>query len=283
MIKEKTLSVNGLNIAYTDTGPEDGRILFCVHGLLSNGRDYDALATHLAQHGYRVISIDLPGRGKSDWFPNPALYALPHYIPCCLALLTHVANGKPFDWLGVSLGGLIGMALHNFEGLKMERLILVDVGAELPGFALDDVATLAKSPTLYQTREDAVSFLKKRCGAWGITKQETWDHLIAHNIVQNSDGTTRLHYDPAIGVALADKNETILLWDLWQSIRQPVLLLRGGTSSLLPASVSEQMKERYQGTCFTEFVFPNCGHVPNLMEEEHLQQISKWLLAEQRA
>ena len=78
-IVEKTLDVNGLTISYTDTGAPDGRVLFCVHGLLSNGRDYDFLAQHMAARGYRVIAMDLPGRGKSGWFTDRAHYA-PHIL-----------------------------------------------------------------------------------------------------------------------------------------------------------------------------------------------------------
>ena len=273
---EKSLDVNGFKIAYTEIGPADGRVVFCVHGLLSNGRDYDALGEALAQRGYRVIAMDLPGRGHSDWFDEAAKYLLPNYVPYCLALLAEVAPGRGFDWLGVSLGGMIGMALTGMDGLRMERLVLVDIGAEIPGSALDVVAGLAKAPTLYGNEGEAIAFLKKRCGVWGIREEATWAHLIRHNIRHDESGQARMHYDPKIGEALTEKNETLQFWPLWETIRQPVLLVRGGQSIILPPDIAEQMTAKYTGKDFQEIVFADCGHVPNLMEAGQVERVLAW-------
>ncbi len=275
-IVEKTLDVSGLTISYTDTGAPDGRVLFCVHGLLSNGRDYDFLAKHMAARGYRVIAMDLPGRGKSGWFTEHAHYAPPFYVPYCLALIAHVTGGRSFDFLGVSLGGIIGMSLHDCEGVNIERLIIVDIGAEIPAAGLDEVSQLAKTYPIFDMREDAIRFLKERCTAWNIQDEEVWDHLARHNIVPHDKGGYRMHYDRAIGAALPDENETLALWDLWEAIKQPVLLIRGGNSVLLPPDISEQMQARYRGHKMDEIVFQECGHVPNLMEDDHLKVISEW-------
>lgn len=275
-IVEKTLDVDGLTISYTDTGASDGRVLFCVHGLLSNGRDYDFLAKHMAAHGYRIIAMDLPGRGKSGWFTEHAHYAPPFYVPYCLALITHVAEGRSFDFLGVSLGGIIGMSLHDCDGVNIERLVIADIGAEIPAAGLDKVSQLAKTYPVFDMREDAVRFLKERCAAWNIQDEEVWDHLAHHNIVPNDRGGYRMHYDSAIGAALLDENETLALWDLWEAIKQPILLIRGGRSVLLPQEISEQMQTRYRGRKIDEIVFEECGHVPNLMEDAHLKAVSGW-------
>ena len=85
-IVEKKLNVQGLDVAYTVCGPEGGRMVFCVHGLLSNGRDYDFLAQELAEKGYRCVAIDLPGRGKSQRFLLPKLYNPQAYLPYCIAV-----------------------------------------------------------------------------------------------------------------------------------------------------------------------------------------------------
>jgi pimeloyl-ACP methyl ester carboxylesterase len=273
-IVQKTLDVKGFKIAYTDTGPEDGRVLFCVHGLLSNGRDYDALAQHMAAEGFRVIAMDLPGRGRSDWFADAAQYVLPSYLPYCLALAKHVTGGKGFDWLGVSLGGMIGMALQGMT--RIERLILVDIGAEIPAAALDVVSEFARSPVTYATQAEAEQFLRVRCASWGITQQATWNHLFAQNIVKERD-SYRLHYDPKIGEALPMKNVTVSFWPLWGKVRKPVLLIRGGLSALLPEGVAAQMIAGYRGVNMREIVFQECGHVPNLMEDTHLEALAAYL------
>ncbi len=282
-IVQKSLPIHGLPIAYSDTGPESGHVLFCVHGLLSNGRDYDALARTMAAQGFRVIAMDLPGRGKSGWFPDPGFYKLSSYLPFCLEFAKQIIQDRPFDWLGVSLGGMIGMSLHNHADLKMERLILVDIGPEIPGPALDLVSSLAKAPTQYATKEDAVAFLKKRCAAWGITDPAVWDHLIEHDIIAQPDGTWRMHYDPAIGATLKDQgNETLAFWELWEQIRQPLLLIRGGQSVILPKDIADRMQQEYKGTRMETVTFENCGHVPNLMQPEQIEPLAAWLTASQR-
>ena len=276
-VKEKTLDVSGFKIAYTDTGPEDGRIVFCAHALLSNSRDHDFLAHHLAEQGYRIIAMDLPGRGKSDRFDDYTLYSLPNYIPYCIALILHVTEGKPFDWFGVSLGGMLGMSLNGIEQLPMERLIVVDIGAEIPAEALNYTASLAKVPSTFNTREDAIAGLKKRCSMWGIRDQKIWDHLVANDIVENEDGTFSFHYDEGIGRALSDKNETLEFWATWEHIKQPVLLIRGEQSVIFPEDIAEEMQERYMGE-YVDFVeFENCGHIPNMMQKDHIEAVSDWL------
>lgn len=276
-IKTCTVKIHDLEIAYTECGDPQGRVLFCVHGLLSNGRDYDALAQELAEQGYRIISMDLPGRGRSGWFSDKTHYTLPHYLLFVMGLIAHVAQGKPFDYFGVSLGGMIGMALHKTLRSQMQRLVLVDIGAEIPAQALDVVAQLAKNPARFQIKEEAEHFLRTRCASWGITREESWAHLIRHNIISDSAGW-RMHYDPAIGVALPKKNTTISFWPLWKQIRQPVLLVRGGQSKILPIGIAQKMAKTYRGQNFSEVVFENCGHVPNLMEPDQIACLKDWLL-----
>ncbi|MGH1456281.1 MAG: alpha/beta fold hydrolase [Alphaproteobacteria bacterium] len=271
-IIEKSITVDGLNIAYTVIGEGNAKPIFFAHGLLSNGRDYDALGTALAIKGYRCIAIDLPGRGKSDCFNNPKLYKPLNYIPHCLAVINAEIGNAPFDWFGVSLGGIIGMGLCSAPNVNIKRLILGDIGAQIPRKGLNAVSHLAKTSPIFDTKDTAIRFLKLRCSHWGITKDETWDHLIAHNIVQNDDKYI-MHYDPAIGGSLARYNITVKLWHIWKKIKQPVLLLRGESSILLPAKIAKKMEKKYTGENFKEITFENCGHVPNLMEKAQIQRV----------
>ena len=276
-IKQKIFEISGFKISYTDTGAKYGRVLFCVHGLLSNSRDYDFLALELAEKGYRVVSIDLPGRGKSDHFKDPSLYAPQSYIHFCHALINHVTKGRHFDYFGVSLGAMLGMALSNLSDIKMERLILVDVGAEISGDALNIVAQIAKSPPVCHSYDAARQALHRRCLSWGINEEYIWQHLEKHNILKNKQGMYVFHYDPAIGRALPRINETVKMWDLWQQIKQPTLLIRGGLSMLLTVETAMKMRETYKGKDFDLITFNSCGHVPNMMQKDHIKVLSSWL------
>ncbi|WP_439400127.1 alpha/beta fold hydrolase (plasmid) [Bradyrhizobium sp. PMVTL-01] len=96
-------------LAYTDWGPIDAKRLICVHGLTRQGRDFDHLAHRLAAEGRRVICPNLPGRGRSGWISNPDHYSLPQYCADMNALIARL-DASEVDWVGTSLGGLIGMA-----------------------------------------------------------------------------------------------------------------------------------------------------------------------------
>lgn len=274
---QRYFDFNGINIAYTQTGPRDGRVLFCVHGLLSNGRDYDFLALELAKHGYLTIAMDLPGRGKSDKFHDHSFYNITSYLPFCVALVTHVTEGRPFDWLGVSLGGMIGMSLHNMDGVNMERLILVDIGPEISGEALDMVSQLARRQPYYNDINAAVMALKTRCTSWGITDNAIWEHLIEHNIKQDTNGLYTFHYDSGVGKALPQVSESVQFWEVWEQIKQPVLVIRGGMSFILTAETLFNMEQHYKGKGMDKVVFDQCGHVPNLMQDDHIAAIVDWL------
>ncbi|MFP4386897.1 MAG: alpha/beta fold hydrolase [Alphaproteobacteria bacterium] len=380
-LQEKTLDVSGLTISYTDTGPADGPLVFCVHGLLSTGRDFDFLAKALAQRGYRCIAITLPGRGKSGRFMHYMQYVPPNYVPYCLAVLEHEAPGQEFSWLGVSLGGILGMMLHSTlgrhqqynvvrlgqwmfghssvpvaanlhdfsskesvqqfssnlsklsdlmtsvpDGLKrlrqfpgqdyvpvdevmdsasgdsgaqedahgsasmpvsvmsmpqstvqMTRLIIIDVGGEIPAESMDLIGEIAHLPIVYESKDEAVNGLKKRCAGWGIEQDDHWNHMIEHSIVAREDGTFAFHYDEGVGRIQAIKNEALPLWHLWAGLEQPTLLVRGGKSRILPEDVARKMHERYTGEQMDEIVFEACGHVPNLMQDDHIDPVIRWL------
>ena len=103
------LSLAGFHrVAYWDWGPVDAeRTVVCVHGLTRQGRDFDALAQVLVRAGWRVVCPDLVGRGRSAWLRHPAGYTLLQYGADMNALLARL-DVKAVDWIGTSLGGLVG-------------------------------------------------------------------------------------------------------------------------------------------------------------------------------
>ncbi len=276
-LEKKSVYLKKFRIAYTAIGPKDGRVLFCVHGLLSNGRDYDFLAVHLAEQGYRVISIDLPGRGRSDNFKLFWNYRATQYVPYIHHLIEHEIGDRPFDWLGVSLGGMLGIGLSSVPSVNMERLILVDVGAEISAASLNVISVIARQPTQFKSHEEAVMVLRGRCSQWGIHDEKIWNHLIKYNIIDSPFGGYKMHYDPKIGKAIPKRNKKVELWGEWKKIKQPVLLIRGAKSILLTKDLSDRMFAEYRGKIIQEMVHDDCGHVPNLMQDDHISQITRWL------
>ena len=104
-------------MAYWDWAAESGcndHVVVCVHGLSRQGRDFDVLARALRQ-SVRVVCPDVVGRGQSDWLEDPMAYQIPTYVQDMVALLAQLREqgAKTVDWVGTSMGGLIGVVMAS--------------------------------------------------------------------------------------------------------------------------------------------------------------------------
>ena len=82
------LSAHGFHrVVYQEWGDADNsRVAICVHGLARNRRDFDALAQALIPT-HRVLAVDMPGRGESEWLLDAGDYAFPTYLTTLTALI----------------------------------------------------------------------------------------------------------------------------------------------------------------------------------------------------
>ena len=106
--------------------PHSAHAVVCAHGLSRQGRDFDVLAQALVRAApggdIRVVCVDVVGRGESGWLKDPAGYQVPHYAADMLALLAQLHAQAPIielDWVGTSMGGLIGMVVCGQLGLRV--------------------------------------------------------------------------------------------------------------------------------------------------------------------
>ncbi|WP_242662606.1 alpha/beta fold hydrolase, partial [Teichococcus deserti] len=116
------LVMGAVDLRWVEWGPPDGAPVLCLHGLSRNGRDFDPLAMALAAGGHRVLCPDMPGRGMSSWLADPRLYAVPTYVALLQPLLRGL--GRPYDLVGTSMGGLIGLGLASLPGQSRRRASL---------------------------------------------------------------------------------------------------------------------------------------------------------------
>ncbi len=269
------LAADGFHrLAYTAWG-EAGRLppVLCVHGLTRNGRDFDRLAAALAARGRYVVCPDMPGRGASDRLSNPALYDIPTYAVACSHLIATLGV-EAVDWVGTSMGGLIGMSLAAMPGTPIHRLVLNDVGALIPAPALARIKAYVGADPAFADMAALEAHLRKVYAAFGPMTEEDWRHFAAFSARKARDGTIRLHYDPAIAVPMPDVAQEVDLWPLWQRITAPVLLLRGETSDLLLPETAARMAERLGVTLHT---VPGVGHVPGLVDAHQIGLVSDFL------
>lgn len=259
-------------MAYVEWGdPANPRVLVCVHGLTRCGRDFDYLAQALAGE-YRVVCPDVVGRGVSDWLRDPTHYALPQYAQDMTALLARL-DVEQVDWLGTSMGGLIGMVLAaqpaaNGQPGPIRRLILNDVGPVIAAPALVRIGAYLATPPDFASPEEAQAYIRAIAAPFGKLSDAQWRHLTQHVIKSGPDGRLQLRYDPGIAVqfaAAAREGKDIELWALYEAIRCPTRVIRGANSDLLSRETVAAMRER--GPRAQAVEIPDVGHAPMFLDD----------------
>jgi pimeloyl-ACP methyl ester carboxylesterase len=260
-------------LAWTEWGPETGSPVVCVHGLTRSGRDFDPLAKALAARGRRVFCPDLPGRGESDWLPDPMLYTPPNYVVALAHLLARLDG--PVDWVGTSLGGVCAMLLAAAgPGQPIRRLVLNDIGSRVPAAATERIAAYVKMPLAFQDIEALEAHLRLVHAPFGPLTDAHWRHLATHSVRTLEDGRFGMHYDPAIAVPFEEGSPGVDLTAVWARVAVPTLLLRGELSDILEAATAEEMARRPG----VEFVtLPGIGHAPALMEPAQISCVADFL------
>ena len=271
------LSAGGFHrLHVTEWGaPEAAATALCVHGLTRNGRDFDWLARALAETGTRVACPDVVGRGQSDWLRDPAAYDFAQYMADSTVLLAHL-GAEEVDWIGTSMGGLIGMMMAALPDSPIRRLVLNDVGPFIPAAALEVIGAYVGSNPHFADLAAAEAYFREIYAPFGALSDQMWRHIAAHSTTSAPAGGRRLRYDPAIGAPFQDRKiEDVDLWPLWDKITCPVLVLRGAQSDLLLAETAREMTKRGPRARVVEI--PGCGHAPSLMVEDQIAVILDWL------
>ena len=270
------LGVNGFRELHAlDWGPRNAaRVIVCAHGYSGNARDFDFLARSLAA-GARVICPDFAGRGDSGWL-NPLEYHFATFISDIRVLLAELGV-QQVEWVGTSMGGLIGMLLASQPGNLVERLVMNDVGAYLPLDALQHISRNLHSPDGFASLAEVEAHLRQARADWGTLTDAQWREMARHHARPAGDGRLRLHYDPAIARIVRPLPFTpgLYFWDAWYRVRCPVLLLRGERSEVFPDSVASTMLDVKPHTQFEEL--GGCGHAPSLMTRAQAQLVGNFL------
>ena len=262
-------------LAFVDWGQRRrDRVVICAHGLTRQGRDFDALARTVGRD-FQVIAIDVAGRGRSGWLADKTAYAFETYLRHVDGLMDY-RGINAMDWIGTSMGGIMGMLLAAREESPIRRLVLNDVGAFIPQAALQAVSQHVGADPRFPTLQAAGAYFREVYAGFGALTDLDWSDLTVHSITREVDGTYGLHYDPAIGDALTGPLADVDLWAVYDQIQCPVLLLRGENSELLTAETAREMTERGPKAELVEFA--DCGHAPALMNEEQITVVHDWLM-----
>lgn len=272
-------SAAGLHhVAYREWGdPANPDVLVCVHGLTRCARDFDRLALALCER-YRVVCPDVVGRGESDWLADPMLYGYPQYLADMVTLIARL-NVERVHWVGTSMGGLIGMALASLKDSPVAKLVLNEAGAVVAHASLERIGSYVGADPRFPSVEAAEQMIRAVAAPFGPHTDAEWRFLTEVVVRRNADGSWRLHYDPRIGEAFrhAVPEGDIVLWNVWDAIRCPTLLIRGAQSDLLARETAEEMTRRGPKAKLVEL--PGIGHAPTLLHEDQIAIVREYLLS----
>jgi pimeloyl-ACP methyl ester carboxylesterase len=275
--------------------PQASRVVVCAHGLTRQGRDFDLLAQALVAQStdpVQVICPDVAGRGRSQWLDNPALYQIPQYAADMLAMLAQVQAQlgelpmQSLDWVGTSMGGLIGLVLCGQPGLPLpapiRRLVLNDVGPAITWSSVQRMQTYVGQYGQYKDLDDAAAVLWALSQGFGPVLPQVWRDMSSHMTRPGTHGGLTLHYDPAIGVPLRAMTQEMAaageatLWAMYDQVQAQTLLIRGQDSDLLTPETAQEMTQR--GPRARLETWPGFGHAPTLTGADQIQVLSTFLL-----
>ncbi|MCE3044950.1 alpha/beta fold hydrolase [Legionella sp. 16cNR16C] len=280
-------------VHYTEWGNASSPFppIICIHGLARNRRDFTALANFLSEHERHVFSIDIAGRGDSTWFKNSKYYNFNQYMSDVNTLIARIDCEK-VDLIGTSMGGLIGMMMAALPRSPINRLVMNDVGPQVPVKALWRLSKYIGKCPVFKDHGEAKAYFKTIYADFGIDREEDWDSLTASSIKQRADNQYIMKMDPEIKNAKHFTDfikeffhhphralEGILfdvdMWCVWEKVRCPVMVIRGHHSDLLLPEHIRKMKRYHQEIQLV--TVENAGHAPALMNLREQQIILDWL------
>lgn len=203
-------------------GAPDAPLTFCVHGLSANLHAFDFLAERLAGPDRQVVAIDLRGRGRSDVTP-PGTYGLAAHAEDVLEAATALGADR-FDYVGWSLGALIGITATGVAAERLRTLTLIDhCGREEPSAnaavrkGLDRLDAVVDRPEDYVSRIRDAGFVSP----WS----EYWTRIYTYELTPIGERFTP-RTDKAACLEDLDRPDRAEVRDNWPKITMPALLVR---------------------------------------------------------
>ncbi len=257
-------------------GPRGAPTLLCVHGLTRNGRDFDSLAQALSKV-YRVVCPDMPGRGISENLVDSAQYAYPIYLADLATLIARL-DVETVDWVGTSMGGILGMMMAAQPGTPVRRLVLNDIGAVVAKAGLERIAGYVGIDRNFETLDALADAMAAAYAGSGKLPRAI--------LMKIAQGAARLKPDGRFGFAydlrIADVFKTappqdVDLFSVWDRIGCPTLVLRGEVSDVLTAETAAQMTKRGPPAKIVEIA--RVGHAPWLATSDEIAVVADFLRA----
>ena len=260
---DQFVRVGDLNLHYLEWGEAGAPPVIMVHGLSGNAHNFDNLAPHLASR-YHVISVDVRGRGESDWATD-ANYSNDAYI-ADLEGLRQALGFERMSLVGTSLGGRISMTYAGTYPDRVERAVLNDIGPEIDPRGGARIANTTRDAVItFATMEEVIAWhCEQRVGFSSLSDADQRS-VAGFAVKALPGGGYTWKMDPAVRTD-PRRPDPESSWKLALNIPCPVLLVRGGDSDLLSPETAQRMVAEMQDCRMVEV--PGVGHAPTLTEPE---------------
>ncbi len=270
------ITINDRSIHVRVYNPEQEKTIVCWHALARNGSDFETIALLLSEK-YRVLCPDTLGRGLSQWAKDPGKeYNYSNYAGIALAICEHF-NVHKLDWLGTSMGGIIGIILASGPlKNRIQRLVINDIGPEIPDDALQRIVDYVSGvQPEFETFIEYENYLKELYNIMGERTNEQWFRMTSQSLRRKDNGRFTVHFDPDIIQVSDETVPTIDLWDLFKQVDCPLMLLHGLLSDVLTRDIVARMSAIHAGMKVIRI--PDCGHAPGLHLDDHNTPILDFL------
>lgn len=257
--------------------PQSNKAVLCLHGFNRSAGDFDYLATGLQQDS-RIICPDLPGHGYSDWLTDKSLYRFDLYVDALLQVCAHYRLQK-VSIIGSSLGGMVAIRLAAHAPELVDRLILNDIGPEIPRTLVNFLQRVEHSrPGTLSSISQIEAFLNRFHQSTMTTmdslQRQSWVRAVAKRV---SDDRYELANDPqTLAPWVEDPDYHMSCWSFWKAVSCPTLVLRSAESAVLTSDIAERMVSENKYADVT--VLPRLGNKPHLMDSHQAGLIRRWLV-----
>jgi len=266
-------------MAYWEWGdPNNQNVLICLHGLTGQGRDFDYLAKSLRKD-YRIICPDIVGRGRSDWLVDGSQYQIPIYSMDIIGLMDHLGIDSAV-FLGSSMGGFISLGVAAIDQKRIKKLILNDVSLKMEFEGYERIADYVGRVVQFNNLEEAVLYTQEIAATFGHHSFEQWAALTEPGLKEHGRFLVP-RYDIRIADNIRSANteskiaDSELLWQIYDGLTMPTLLIRGERSDFLSYSTAIAMTQR--GPKAKLIQVPNVGHSPTFMFDDQVQIVKDFL------
>ncbi|UUX35095.1 alpha/beta fold hydrolase [Fundicoccus culcitae] len=183
-MEERIVEIGESKLKIFDNNGGDRGTIIGIHGLTGNGMQLNFYSKHFAKEGYRVITMDLRGRGESSEGEKPS--SIFNHAEDIKALIEALGISNPI-LMGYSMGGFIS-AIVASEIPDVKGVVLLDGAATMTEHQKPIVEpSFSRLSKHWSSQEEYVQTVAQGYEAFGIPTDENIVSVLTYEIKDHGD------------------------------------------------------------------------------------------------